>query len=430
MTKRLLTPALAGRLRTKHASIVAVISLLCVYCSLSGSARVSGTQAENARELVPNLAIEREISGGETHVYKITLAAGDYLRLFINPHSQGMKVESQVLAPGGSNDIGVYFFPTGGSERFISLIAEVSGGYRLEIHPTENDAKAERYEVKIEELRPATEQDKGRVAAEKVESEGRIVVNHPFTGSVERFRQGIAKYEEALALWRHLGEHKGELRMLSYLGAQYRLLGELQTALDYIKQASQIARTVGDRYQEANLINGFGLIYMSLGENQKALDSFNQARQLFKTLSKRYGEAGAVQNIGMTLFNLGEEQNALPYFEEALPTFSSMGDRDSECNILNAMGTIHRSLGDKQKGIEFYNRALATARTNNSVALEALSLRLLGDANLELGDKEKALDLYEQSLKLCRTAGHLRLRQTRSKGSAMFRICWATIKKR
>lgn len=410
MTKPFLVIALAPRSRKNRSSIVAVVSLLCVYCSLTGPAQVAAIQAEDARELVLNTRVERQISSGETHVYKISLAAGDYLRLFINPRPQGMKVESQLLAPGGSSDIGVYFFPTGGMERFVSLIAEAPGDYRLEIRPSGNEGTPEHYEVKVEELRPSRQQDKGRLSAEKVESEGRILTQNPFTdaGSVERFRQGLAKFQEALALWRQLGEHKGELRMLESLGIQYRLFGELQTALAYNKQAIEMARTVGDRYQEANLTMGFGIIYRSLGENQKALDSYNQARQLFKNLSKRYGEAVAVENIGMTLFNLGEWQNALPYFEEALPTYSSMGDSDGECTILNAMGTIHRARGEKQKGVEFHNRALATARTNNSMALEALSLRLLGDANFELGDRQKALDFYEQSLKLCRTSGQPR----------------------
>ncbi len=418
MTRRLFTPLPATQSQRICRCFVALASLLWLCCPLAGATEIeTAIQSEDARQLVLDTPIEREISGSETHVYKITLATGDYLRVLVNPRPRGVKVESQLLAPGGSRDIGVYFFPTGGSERLVSLIADVSGDYRLEIRPAGDDAKAVRYEVKIAELRPATEHDRGRAAAERVESEGRILVNHPFTGSIELFRQGIRKYEEALALWRQLDEHQGELRMLSYLGAQYRLLGELPTALGYIKEASQMARTVGDRYQEANLIMGFGLINMSLGENQKALDSFRQARQLFKALSKSYGEAGALQNIGMTLFNLGEAQNALPYFEEALPTVSSMGDSDSECNILNAMGTIHRFLGDKQGGIELYKRALATARTIQSASLEGLSLRLLGDANLELGDKEEALDFYQLSLKLCRTSG-----QPRFEADALQRI--------
>ncbi len=374
-------------------------SLYCLCSVLAGAAR----QVEDARELLPNAPIERELQGSETHVYKIALAAGDYLRLFISPVNTN--VRSQLFAPGSSSGIDAYMTPTGGSQRFISLIAEISGDYRLEIRPKENDAKPARYQVKIEELRPASEQDRIRVAAERAEGQGRVLINNAHSDPAEIRRQGIAKYEEALVLWRKHSDRKGELRMLGHLGHQYRYIGEIQTALDYTKQAIEIARTVGDRYQEANLLLGFGETFRILGEYQRALDSMNQARQLFKSLSKRYGEAVAVSNIGLTLIDLGERENALPYFEEALPTLSSFGDRYGEANILLSIGRIHRSLGDKQKGIEFHNRALAVTRESSLRDIEALALGNLGGAYLELDDKHKALDFYEQSLKLCRASG-------------------------
>ena len=74
------------------------------------------------------------------------------------------------------------------------------------------------------------------------------------TTTVERRRQGIARYEEALALWRKVGDNKGALRTLVYLGSQHDYIASHKTALEYRKQAIEIARSVGDRYQEANLL--------------------------------------------------------------------------------------------------------------------------------------------------------------------------------
>jgi CHAT domain-containing protein/tetratricopeptide (TPR) repeat protein len=416
MIKRLSIFPHAWRSRGIRSHLAAVVSLQCLCWMLaSAAAPAEARQAEAARELLPSAPIERELQGGEIHVYKINLAAGDYLRLFISPLNTN--VESQLFAPGASSGIEAYMVPTGGSQRFISLIAEVSGDYRLEIRAKENGAKPVPYQVKIEDLRPASEQDRIRVAAERAESQGRVQINNAHSDPAEIRRQGIAKYEEALVLWRKYSDRKGELRMLGLLGHQYRYIGEIQTALEYNKQAIEIARTIGDRYQEANLLLGFGETYRILGEYQKALDSMNQARQLFKSLSKKYGEAVAVSNIGLTLIDLGERENALPYFEEALPTLSSFGDRYGEANILLSLGRIHRSLGDKQKGIGFYNRALAVTRESKLIDIEVLALGNLGTAYLELDDKKKALDFYEQSLKLCRTAG-----VPRFEGEALTRI--------
>jgi len=380
---------------------VAVFSLTFI-CWLLGGAASSASiqQSEEARELVPNISISREIFAGEKQSYRVNLDAGTYLRVAIKPKSTNL--ETKLLGPDGSEDRHVAYLPGEHGSSTVSLAAEVSGSYRLEVDLAEG-AKSGSYEVRIEELRPATEQDRTRVAAERAEGEGRVLMDHAHT--VERRRQGIARYEEALALWRKLGDTRGALRTLVYLGSQHDYIGEPQSALEYRKQAIEIARSVGDRYQEANLLLAFGLLNLNSGGIQEALDSFNQARELFKSESKRYGEALAIQNIAMALLRLGEWQNALPYLEEALPTLSSVGDRFSECNALNIMGKIHRFLGDKQKAVDFHTRALASARASNSTQGKALSLGHLGDAYLELGDKQKALDCYEQSLKLSRTAG-------------------------
>ena len=401
MTKRILIDPLARQSRIRGFEAVAIF-LFCSICWLfAGAASNADTrQSEDARELVANVPLKRAISAGEKHLYRITLDVGNYLRVSITP--QNTKIELKLLRPDGSDDREVAYLPGDHGFRSVSLVAETAGSYKLEVRPADG-ADAGRYEVVIGELRPATEQDKVRVAAERAEGEGRSLVN--YLNTAERWRQGIAKYEEALALWRKLGDDKGALRTLVYLGANREEMGEPQAALEYRQQAIEIARALGDRYQEANMLLGVGNANLNIGEPQKALDSFNQARQLFKSLSKRYGEALAVQNIAIALMHLGERQNALPYLEEALPTLSSIGDRYSEANILNMIGKTHRLLGDKHKAIEFHNRAVAIARAGNSLRGEVLSLGHLGDAHLELGERQKALDCYEQSLKLCRTSG-------------------------
>jgi CHAT domain-containing protein len=368
--------------------------LLCFCCA---QVRAS-TQAEDARELLPNAPIERDLQRGESHVYKIALEAGTYLRLAIS--ERGINLQPQLLTPG-SEEIGAALYPVVKGIMFVSLVAEGSGSYRLVIRPAANVTSAGRYEVKIEEMRPATEQDRIRVAAEKAEGVGLTMMN----SSAERRRQEIAKFEEALALWRQIGEQKAELRVLNSLNIRYRQLGEPQTALEYVRQAIQLARTLGDRYQEANLIMAFGVLYRGLSEYQKALDSLHQARQLFKNLSARYGEAIAAYHIGLTVNRLGDGQNALQYIEESLPVFSSVGDHKAEAFAINAMGSIHRALGDTQKAIELHNRALEIARKSKLMDVEAYSLGHLGNTYFDLGDRQKALDYFEQAVKLCRTLG-------------------------
>ena len=54
-----------------------------------------------------------------------------------------------------------------GSET-VSAITEAPGAYLIEVRPPEKTAKIGRYEIKVEELRAATADDKYRVAGEAV----------------------------------------------------------------------------------------------------------------------------------------------------------------------------------------------------------------------------------------------------------------------
>src|SRR5204862_2583687 len=121
-----------------------------------------------------------------------------------------VNLEPKLFAPDRSAELGAVYLPVGGGVEFVSLVAQAAGQYTLEIRTHENGAKAGRYEVVIKELHLATEQEKDYLAAERVESEGRTLLHSEGLLTVERSRQVIAKYEEALTLWRKLGDRKGE----------------------------------------------------------------------------------------------------------------------------------------------------------------------------------------------------------------------------
>ncbi|HEY8462281.1 MAG TPA: tetratricopeptide repeat protein, partial [Blastocatellia bacterium] len=378
--------------------------------------RQSPDQSETFRTLAPDAPVKAEISGGQSHVWRINLSAGDYLRLKITrktsklaaslfaPNSTGTESERKpLLSTTDKNTI----FEHDSKLRLMatfSLIAEVSGTYRLETSLLDEKLGPIQYEVKIEALRPAGPNDELRVAAEKAELEGDLLVgaNATLEGRLSR----MAKYETSLALWRKLGDRKNELKLLNMLGALYRQLGEIQTTLKYQTEAIRIARDLGDRYQEANLTLAFGHIQRSLGYMQKALDAYQRARDIFASLSARLGVAIATENIGGIYLSVGEPRQALDHYDKALPVYLSVGEPFGQSNALNSMGVAHLRLGETQKAIELYMRALENARIRKLRSpLEASILGNLGGAHLALGDKSKAADYFNQELALCRRTG-------------------------
>jgi hypothetical protein len=92
----------------------------------------------------------------------------------------------------------------------ILAIAEAAGAYRIELRSIDKTAQTGRYEIKVEELRDATTEDKYRVAAGAVlhEADGLQL------GTLEEKRRGIEKYQEALELYRRAGASREEAKTL------------------------------------------------------------------------------------------------------------------------------------------------------------------------------------------------------------------------
>jgi hypothetical protein len=249
--------------------------------------------AQESVSLEPGKPVERELSGGQSHFYKISMTSGQYLRITVSQRGIDVLVALFTL-DGKKVDEADIDKSTMWSET-ISAIAEVSGAYLIEVRPPEKTAKAGRYEIKVEELRAATAEDKYRVDGEAVFREAEQLKD----GTLETKRKSIEKYHEALDLYRRASDHNGEAIILNNIGLVYQLLGEMQKALEKYNEALPIRREVRDRRGEAVTLINIGSVYRSLGETQKTLEKFNEALPISRAVGDRSGEATTLNNIGL-----------------------------------------------------------------------------------------------------------------------------------
>src|SRR5262245_3700325 len=157
-----------------------------------GGANKAADDEKDVRLLETGKPIERELAGGQSHLYQITLAAGQYLSVVVD--QRGVDVAVTLLGPDGIKLIEVDS-PNGteGPEP-VSWIVETAGRYRLEVRSLEKDAKPGRYEAKIVELRAATDRDRDLAEADKLYNES---VSLSGKG---RYGQAIPLAERALTL--------------------------------------------------------------------------------------------------------------------------------------------------------------------------------------------------------------------------------------
>ncbi|MEZ2251437.1 CHAT domain-containing protein [Microcoleus sp.] len=249
-----------------------------------------------------------------------------------------------------------------------------------------------------------TAQNSSIEAAQKALNDGLLLYQQ---GTAEAKRGTIAKWEEALKLYREAGDRAKEAITLNNIGRIYEDLGEKQTALDYYNQSLPLSRATSNPSQEAITLNNIGAVYDNLGEKQKALEYYSQSLPLSRTLGDRSLEAITLTNIGLVYSNLGEQQKALEYYSKSLPLIRTIGDRWHEAGILSNIGGVYDNLGEKQKALDYYNQSLTLSRAVGDRSQEAVTLDNIGAVYDYLGEQKTALEYYKQSLPLLRTLGEL-----------------------
>ncbi|MGH9969473.1 MAG: CHAT domain-containing protein, partial [Pyrinomonadaceae bacterium] len=366
----------------------------------SRGARQVPPEGQQIPKLEIGKPVVRAIAGGQAHPYEILATAGDYLNVVVD--QRAVDVIVSLFAPDGRKILEVDS-PNGafGPEPLMTLI-ESTGRHRIEIRTFAGSTIAGAYEVRVQELRAATVEDKSRVpmvlAAQQAQDRAVQLVNK----SPDSARSAIPVFDKALSLWRQLGQKYWEALCLNSLGQTYNSLDDKQKALDYFNQALALQRDVGDRHGEASTLDAVAEIYHQLGEEQKALDYFNRALPLRKSLGDMRGEGLTLIGLGRVYFTLGETLKALELFNQGLPLFNAVSDRSGEATTLANIGKIYSHIGHSQESLEFYNRALALYVAVGNRSGEAKTRIDIGGVYYGLGEKQKALDLFTQALSFFR----------------------------
>ncbi len=367
-------------------------------CAVVACLLLVSAAANAQQELIISQPIAREMRGGEQHTYQVKLNAGQYARVLVD--QKGIDIVLALSAADGKPllEVDNNLSGTRGVE-VVSLVADVSAAYQLNVRSLEKDASAGRYEIRIDDLRTATEADRKRVAAERSYFAGAKLQSER-TG--DAWRKAIDQYSEALRLMREAADRRGEAMTLTNIGSIYNLLGEPQKALENLNQALAVWRAIGDSHLEAITHTINGRVYYALGEPQKALESYALALPVMRTVGDQSGEAGTFTQIGTVYRLVGDPQKALDHFAQALPLFRALGDRRNEATVLNNMGTVYSLLGDSPKAFYYFEQVLPLVRATGDRRVETATLTNMGILHTLSGDPQKALEYLNPALAITR----------------------------
>ncbi|VXD16709.1 CHAT domain-containing tetratricopeptide repeat protein [Planktothrix paucivesiculata] len=222
---------------------------------------------------------------------------------------------------------------------------------------------------------------------------------------VGQFQDASHCWQQALTLYRQLGNHQGEAQCLGNLGNSFYLQGNYEQAIEYHEQDMTLAREIGDREGEAYSLNNLGRAYESQWKYQQAIEYYEQSLLAAREIGNWQVEATVLNNLGNTYNFQGKYQEAIESHRQFLVIARKVNDSRWEITALNSLGTAYDSLGKYQQAIEMYDESLVIARNIDDRLGQAYSLHNLASAYFSQGKYQQAIEKYEESLVIKRGRG-------------------------
>ncbi|MEM8602526.1 MAG: tetratricopeptide repeat protein, partial [Cyanobacteria bacterium P01_H01_bin.121] len=196
--------------------------------------------------------------------------------------------------------------------------------------------------IQLEQRRRAIYQARGDAAKEAV-SLG--LIGHIYF-LAEQYTEGITAYQQAIALYRELGDRDGEARMLWRLGDQYLRAGQnTRINLSEQQQRSEQYQQAIQFYQQA--------IALLLALAEQAPDPEQRQTQLLD-LAEHLTELGReISTWG------GEATESLMFEQQALELYQQLGQRQQEADLLFNRGDTFMSLEQYDQALASHHDALA-----------------------------------------------------------------------
>src|SRR5262245_40135578 len=315
-------------------------------------------KGKDIQALEPGKPIRRELAGGQEHTYRIRLDANQFLKVVVE--QKGIDVVAQVSGPDGKQIL--EFDSEGGLQgrEEVSLVAEVAGDYQLVVLPTQNRASAGSYEIRIEEMRAATENDRALYEAHRLYEEAVKL-------------RDAGKYDEALPLFERVIE------------TRKRILGP---------DAPDLSAAIHD----------LAVFYYYKGDYPRAESLSNRALAIQeKALGRNHPQVGASLNLLTVLyFNKGDYKKAELLANRALAIKEkALGPEHSTlAYYLRNLARIYDRKGNYNKAKPLYMRALAIREKTlgSEHQLVAQSLNDLGNLYYNKGDYTNAESQHRRAL--------------------------------
>jgi len=258
------------------------------------------------------------------------------------------------------------------------------------------------------------------------------------------FEAGVEAAQEALLIFQELGIKKYEMNELETIARFHTKEGQLEEALDYAKEALELAwdmnlphggavqamralfeiyETKGDahralnvakdalwRFQEAEDVRGEAAAWDAIcqghcmkNEFQEAIDAAEQSIVLLRDLAYYTDEVKIIQRTACIFLSMQKFDEALSRATDCVERFQAMDDMESKAEAMHTLGKIQNAIGDGENAMQTAMDERQTFQKAGHVLGEASSFISICFAHMQKGETEQAINTAREAARIFRS---------------------------
>ena len=376
------------------------IALGIIHGPQTASIATDTTNNEAPRQIAPGQSMRFDLAAADKDVFSISVEQGKLLRFSID--KDDLALSAILYDPAGARLLEHV------SQDFevvdLSYPVQFTGTYRIELQSRERTALSRSYEIKVYDLKTATDLD-------RKDSEARQAVAHAEVLRADwtetSLRQAIAEYDKAATIWTSVSDFANASQAALRAGDSYFRVSEYTEALKRYQNAEKLG--AGDWLAKARALSRMARLQTFLANNDLAQKHATKALDLCEQHGANRN-AIATNVCGEVLSSLAEVTYAKGNLLKSSQQFESarqllQNDRKGEARTHLFSGYIAGGLGNPEKAVAEVTRALELYRAINHRAGEGLALTALGLSRSLKRDENGAIKLHNEAIEIFSAVG-------------------------
>ena len=200
-----------------------------------------------------------------------------------------------------------------------------------------------------------------------------------------------------------------KLIVLAELGEIYKIIGEWDASLEYLKMALVLSEKLGNDLERARAYRSIGHIKQNKGNYDSALMNFKKGLGISEKINDLHGMADTYRGLGRIFWRKGEFQKAIDFYEWSLGLTEKIKDEKVMANTYIELGNIYSELGDWEKAIEYQNKSIKLLEKSKNFYEIGRSYNNIGVTYARKGDMDRALEHYRKSIEVSDRTGNIRM---------------------